>query len=46
MSHRPAVSRRIVLARRPKGAPSTEDFRLESEPVPVAGPNQVLLRTR
>ena len=46
MSHRPAVSRRIVLARRPKGAPSAEDFRLESEPVPVAGPHQVLLRTR
>jgi len=46
MSPRPAVSRRIVLARRPKGAPSAEDFRLESEPVPVAGPHQVLLRTR
>ena len=46
MSPRSAVSRRIVLARRPKGAPSAEDFRLESEPVPVAGPNQVLLRTR
>src|SRR5882757_4480153 len=41
-----AVNRRIVLARRPKGAPSAEDFRLESEPVPVPGPNQVLLRTR
>jgi NADPH-dependent curcumin reductase CurA len=41
-----AVNRRIVLARRPKGAPSAGDFRLESEPVPVPGPNQVLLRTR
>ena len=41
-----AVNRRIVLARRPKGAPSAEDFRLESEPVPVPGPDQVLLRTR
>jgi NADPH-dependent curcumin reductase CurA len=40
------VNRRIVLARRPKGAPSAEDFRLESEPVPVPGPDQVLLRTR
>ncbi len=41
-----AVNRRIVLARRPKGAPSAEDFRLESEPVPLPGANQVLLRTR
>jgi NADPH-dependent curcumin reductase CurA len=40
------VNRRIVLARRPQGAPSTEDFRLETHPVPVAGPGQVLLRTR
>ena len=46
MSPPPAVNRRIVLARRPKGAPSAEDFRLESEPVPVPGPSQVLLRTR
>jgi NADPH-dependent curcumin reductase CurA len=40
------VNRRIVLARRPQGAPSTEDFRLETPPVPVAGRGQVLLRTR
>jgi NADPH-dependent curcumin reductase len=40
------VNRRIVLARRPQGPPSTEDFRLETQPVPVAGPGQVLLRTR
>src|SRR2546430_11998401 len=46
MSAGPSVNRRIVLARRPKGAPNAEDFRLESQPVPVAGPNQVLLRTR
>src|SRR5437764_12059405 len=46
MSAGPSVNRRIVLARRPKGAPSAEDFRVESQPVPVAGPNQVLLRTR
>src|SRR3979490_1421093 len=46
MSPSLAVNRRIVLARRPKGAPSAADFRLESEPVPVPGPNQVLLRTR
>jgi NADPH-dependent curcumin reductase CurA len=46
MSAEPAVNRRIVLARRPKGAPSAENFRLERQPVPAAGPHQVLLRTR
>src|ERR1700730_12115778 len=46
MSAAPSVNRRIVLARRPKGAPSAEDFRLESQPVPAPEPNQVLLRTR
>jgi NADPH-dependent curcumin reductase CurA len=46
MSAEPSVNRRIVLARRPKGAPAAEDFRLERPPVPAAGPNQVLLRTR
>jgi NADPH-dependent curcumin reductase CurA len=40
------VNRRIVLARRPRGAPTPEDFRLERLPVPVPGPGQVLLRTR
>jgi hypothetical protein len=40
------VNRRIVLARRPQGAPTAEDFRLESGPVPHIGPGQVLLRTR
>src|SRR3981189_3130291 len=46
MSAAPSVNRRIVLARRPKGAPSAEDFRLERQPVPAPGTNQVLLRTR
>src|ERR1700674_69600 len=46
MSAEAYVNRRIVLARRPKGAPAAEDFRLERPPVPAAGPNQVLLRTR
>src|ERR1700693_3318317 len=46
MGAEPCVNRRIVLARRPKGAPGAEDFRLERQPVPAAGPNQVLLRTR
>jgi len=41
-----AVNRRIVLARRPQGAPVAADFRLETLPVPVAGPGQVLLRTQ
>jgi len=39
------VNRRIVLARRPTGEPTPEDFRLETEAVPTPGPGQVLLRT-
>jgi NADPH-dependent curcumin reductase CurA len=46
MSALPAVNRRIVLARRPQGAPQLQDFRLERVALPVAGPGQVLLRTR
>src|SRR6202047_2107742 len=46
MSAEPSVTRCIVLARRPKGAPGAEDFRLERVPVPAPGPHQVLLRTR
>jgi NADPH-dependent curcumin reductase CurA len=45
MTQTRAHNRRIVLARRPHGAPSAEDFRLESVPLPVPGPGQVLLRT-
>jgi NADPH-dependent curcumin reductase len=41
-----AVNRRIVLARRPQGAPTADDFRLERLPRPTLGPGQVLLRTR
>jgi NADPH-dependent curcumin reductase len=41
-----AMNRRIVLARRPHGAPAEADFRLETHPVPAPGPGQVLLRTR
>ena len=40
------VNRCIVLARRPQGVPVPEDFRLETHPVPAAGPAAVLLRTR
>ena len=46
MSAEHSVNRRIVLARRPQGAPSAQDFRLEAQPVPVPGAGQVLLRTR
>ncbi len=41
-----AVNRRIVLARRPQGAPVEADFRLEEVAVPVPAAGQVLLRTR
>ena len=41
----PACNRRIVLARRPQGAPVPGDFRLEEVPVPVPAQGQVLLRT-
>ena len=41
----PLVNRRIVLARRPAGWPTPEDFRLESQPLPSPAEGQVLLRT-
>lgn len=41
-----ATNRRIVLARRPQGAPTAEDFRLEEVAVPVPAAGEVLLRTR
>lgn len=46
MSAPQAINRRIVLARRPQGEPTAQDFRLEKQPVPAAGPGQLLLRTR
>src|SRR6476619_4467077 len=39
------VNRRIVLARRPHGAPQPDDFRLETAAAPAPGEGQVLLRT-
>jgi len=39
------VNRRIVLASRPNGLPSAQNFRLEQAEVPTPGPGQVLLRT-
>lgn len=40
------VNRRIVLAARPRGEPTPQDFRLEQVPLPSPGPGQVLLRNR
>jgi NADPH-dependent curcumin reductase CurA len=39
-------NRRIVLASRPEGAASLDNFRLETAPAPEPGPGQLLLRTR
>jgi NADPH-dependent curcumin reductase len=41
-----SACRQIVLASRPKGAPTTSNFRLEQGPIPVAEKGQVLVRTR
>lgn len=38
------TNRRIVLARRPQGAPSEQDFRLETTAIPEPADGQVLLR--
>ena len=35
---------RIVLAKRPEGAPTAENFRLETEPMPAPGEGEVLAR--
>jgi NADPH-dependent curcumin reductase CurA len=45
MSVAASLNRRIVLARRPLGAPVDEDFRLETEPLPRPAEGEVLLRT-
>ena len=39
------INRRVVLNTRPRGAPTAEDFRLASDPVPKPEAGQVLLRT-
>ena len=36
--------KRIVLASRPKGEPTAEDFRLEECPLPEPGDGEVLVR--
>ena len=44
-SHDTAVNRRILLAARPQGRPTPQDFQLDTTPVPTPAPGQVLLRT-
>ena len=39
------TNRRIVLAERPKGAPTSTTLRLETAAIPKAGPGEMLLRT-
>ena len=39
-------AQQIALAARPAGRPKPTDFRLETTPIPTAGPGQMLLRTR
>lgn len=39
------INLRIVLASRPVGAPNNDNFRLEEQPIPQPGDNEVLLRT-
>jgi NADPH-dependent curcumin reductase CurA len=45
MPQSPRINRRIVMAARPQGAPTPQDFRLEENPVPTPSEGQVLLRT-
>ena len=39
------TAERIVLASRPVGEPTLDNFRLEEFPIPEPGPGQMLLRT-
>ena len=45
MSQATTINRRIVLNSRPRGAPTTEDFRLECDPLPQPAAGQVQLRS-
>ena len=45
MSQSPDQNRRIVLASRPKGAPTAANFRLEQDPAPTPGAGELLIRT-
>ncbi|MHA7125564.1 NADP-dependent oxidoreductase [Janibacter indicus] len=44
MTQLPASTRQIVLASRPQGAPSADNFRLESADLPLLGDGEVLVR--
>jgi NADPH-dependent curcumin reductase CurA len=41
---RPTINRRVLLIRRPNGVPQSEDFAIDTVPVPEPGPNQFLIR--
>jgi hypothetical protein len=45
MAQNTAINRRIVLASRPVGAPTNENFRLEKSAKPVPGETEILLRS-
>lgn len=45
MSQSADKNRKVVLASRPKGVPTSESFRIEEEAIPAVGEGQVLLRT-
>src|SRR5471030_1327717 len=45
MSQSQSVNRRIVLASRPHGAPTADNFRLEKQDIPTAQAGQLVLRT-
>lgn len=45
LSQSPQDNRQILLASRPKGAPTPDNFKLVKTPKPVAGDGELLLRT-
>lgn len=45
MAQTDTINRQLVLAERPKGAPTPDTLRLEKTAVPVAGKGEMLLRT-
>lgn len=40
-----SINRRVVLASRPNGAPTTDNFRLETTDIPSPAEGEVLLRS-
>lgn len=46
MTQSSIVNRQFLLSERPNGAPTSATLRLETGPVPTAGPGQILLRTQ